>query len=119
MNNGKWSIIFGKDNDWNNKENIAKECFRVAKNANFPTDLMDVSEHLFANKTCKRIYVVSNENKIIGFAVYDVLSNLDTIHIHGIIIDKFVQGYGLSKKIIEEILKKRKMFIFNCKNTQS
>lgn len=115
MNNGKWSIIFGKDNDWKNKENITKECFRVAKNANFPMDLMDVSEHLFANKTCKRIYVMSNENKIMGFAVYDVLNNLDTVHIHGIIIDKFAQGYGLSKIIIEEILKKEKCLYLTAK----
>ena len=45
-------------------EFLIMECLNVANNAHFPTDYLDVKEHLFGNPNLIKLFTVDMEERI-------------------------------------------------------
>lgn len=100
-----WRICFGVPNNFRNKEEIALQCLDVANAAQFSTDFDDVFSHLFGNEDYK-ICMAFDENGVLGgFSIFAKLKDIDTLHLHGIVLHPRAQGKGLSSKMIETVIK--------------
>ena len=91
-------------------EYIVYACLVVAKDAEFPTDYVDVKEHLFESDEYIRLFIVDDTKKvpqIKGFliSVIEKGFNDNTIlHCHGIIIHPEIQGLGYSKIMVNKAI---------------
>lgn len=90
-------------------EYLINECLNVANNANFPTDYLDVKEHLFGNPNLIKLFIVDmEERKIKGFLAADNFigyNDNNILHCHGIIVDPEIQSLGYSKVLVNELVK--------------
>ena len=106
MTTNNWNIFIGTPADFEDKDNVTKQCLKIANSADFPTDYQDMYEHLFGNENAE-LYMVMNENgKIYGFATCDNIAEKSNTYIHGIIIHKEIQGLGFGLRLICEIMKR-------------
>lgn len=90
------------------KEYIIKSCLNIALEAHFSTDYEDVKEHIFGNDNYLKLFIIEKSSDNIpiikGFLVCDCFisyNDIKNLHCHGIILSPEVQGYGLSKDIID------------------
>ncbi len=88
-------------------EYIIKSCLEVANEASFPTDYVDVKEHLFEKEEYMKLFIVekdeSNLPNIKGFIVCDSFTGYNDMlfmHCHGIILSPEIQGKSLSKTLV-------------------
>ncbi len=96
-----WRICFGVPNDFQDKDHIARKCLEVANAAQFPTDFEDVFEHLFGNENYKICLILDEEDQIYGFSIFAKLEEINTLHLHGIVLHPEAQGNELSLKMVE------------------
>lgn len=96
-----WRICFGKPISFRNKEDIALQCLDVANAAQFPTDFEDVFSHLFGNEDYMICMAFDENDQLGGFSIFAKLEEIDTLHLHGIVLHPRAQGKGLSLKMIK------------------
>lgn len=101
-------ILTGAPSDFEEKKRITLRCLEIAKATNFNTDYTDMYEHLFTNNEFELCFVTDDKDLIYGFATFNIDKQRSNAYIHGIIIHPEIQGFGYSKKIIKEVLKKHK-----------
>lgn len=99
-----WQIRFGVPKDFRDKEDIAMQCLDVANTAQFPTDFDDVFSHLFGNEDYKICMAFDEEEMLCGFSIFAKLEEIDTLHLHGIVLHPRAQGNGLSSKMISTVI---------------
>ena len=99
-------VLMGVPSDFNEKEEITLRCLEIAKATDFSTDYKDMYEHLFTNNNFELCFVMDDKGVIYGFGTFDIEKKRSNAYIHGIIMHPEIQGYGFSKKIINEVLKK-------------
>ena len=86
-------------------EYVVYSCLAIANNAKFPTDYIDVKEHLFESDDYIRLFIIDEDGKvpqIKGFLISALENGYNDnviLHCHGIIIDPSIQGKGYSKKM--------------------
>lgn len=91
-------------------EYVVYSCLAIANNAKFPTDYIDVKEHLFESDDYIRLFIIDEDGKvpqIKGFLISALENGYNDnviLHCHGIIIDPSIQGKGYSKKMIEKAI---------------
>lgn len=101
-----WRICFDIPNEFRNKEDTALQCLAVANAAHFPTDYDDVFSHLFANENYTICMACNKEDQLDGFSIFAKLKDIDTLHLHGIVLHPRAQGKGLSLKMIQSVIEK-------------
>lgn len=74
-----WRICFGVPADFENKEEIAKQCLEVANAAHFPTDYKDVYDHLFGNEDYTICLAFDEDGSLDGFSVFAKLRDISTV----------------------------------------
>lgn len=99
-----WRICFGVPDDFRNKDDIASQCLDVANAAQFPTDFDDVFSHLFGDENYKICMAFDENDVLCGFSVFAKLEEIDTLHLHGIVLHPRAQGKGLSSKMIRTVI---------------
>lgn len=99
-----WRICFGIPNDFRNKKDIAMQCLDVANAAQFSTDFDDVFSHLFGNENYMICFAFDQNNNLGGFSIFASLKDIDTVHLHGIVLHPRAQGEGLSSKMIKTVI---------------
>lgn len=99
-----WKISFETPANYRNKRAIAEECLEVSNAAKFPTDYEDVYEHLFGNEAYHICLLYNSEDRIMGFAIFANLKEINELYLHGIVLHPEAQGHGFSKKMIEAAL---------------
>ncbi len=89
-------------------EFLIMECLNVANNAHFPTDYLDVKEHLFGNPNLIKLFAVDmEERKIKAFLAADYFTGYNgnnILHCHGIIVDPEIQSLGFSKLLVNKLV---------------
>jgi len=91
-------------------EYVVYSCLTIANNAKFPTDYIDVKEHLFESDDYIRLFIVDDEGRvpqIKGFLISALENGYNDnviLHCHGIILDPSIQGQGYSKMMIEKAI---------------
>lgn len=91
-------------------EYVVYSCLTIANNAKFPTDYIDVKEHLFESDDYIRLFIIDGEDKvpqIKGFLISALENGYNDnviLHCHGIILDPSIQGKGYSKKMVEKAI---------------
>ncbi len=98
-----WRICFGVPADFENKEEIAKQCLEVANAAHFPTDYKDVYDHLFGNKDYTICLAFDEDGSLDGFSVFAKLRDISTLYLHGVVLHPRAQGKGLSLMMIQTV----------------
>ena len=100
-------------------EYLINECLTIANDAKFPTDYLDVKEHLFGNPNLIKLFVVDNEEKKIkGFLAADYFKGYNDnniLHCHGIIVHPDVQSMGFSKALVNALVEEYKPDIVTAK----
>ena len=100
-------------------EYLINECLNVANNAHFPTDYLDVKEHLFGNPNLIKLFIVDMESRTIkGFLAADYFvgyNDTNILHCHGIIVDPEIQSMGYSKVLINALVNEYKPDIVTAK----
>ncbi|MDO5555636.1 MAG: GNAT family N-acetyltransferase [Clostridia bacterium] len=99
-----WRICFGVPANFRNKETIALQCLDVANAAQFPTDFDDVFSHLFGNENYTICMAFDKNDQLGGFSIFAKLEDIDTLHLHGIVLHPRAQGQGLSSKMIQTVI---------------
>lgn len=112
MSKENWKISFGTPANYIDKRAIAEECLAVSNAAKFPTDYEDVYEHLFGNEAYHICMLYDSEDRIMGFAIFANLKEINELYLHGIVLHPQAQGKGLSKMMIEAAIKQvRPMYL--------
>lgn len=99
-----WRICFGSPNDFPDKDNIVRQCLDVANAAHFPTDYDDVFSHLFGNEDYTICMAFGKDEVLDGFSIFAKIEEIDTLHLHGIVLHPRAQGVGLSLKMIQKVI---------------
>ena len=110
-----WQICSGVAADFRNKQFVAEQCLSVANAANFPTDFDDVYSHLFGQDDYIVCLALDEEKQIGGFSVFAKLEEINTLHLHGIVLHPRAQGHGLSTKMVKNIAKEAEMKYLTAK----
>ena len=102
-------------------EYLINQCLNIANDAKFPTDYDDVKEHLFGNDQLIKLFIVEemDENiNIKGFLVADYFTGYNDnniLHCHGIIIHPDIQGLGLSRELVNRLIREYNPDIITAK----
>lgn len=99
-----WQVVFGVPADFADKGGIAQKCLQVANEAKFPTDYDDVYAHLFGEENYKICLIHDENGEICGFSIFAMLKEINTLHLHGIVLHPRAQGQGLSLKMVEKAI---------------
>lgn len=88
------------------KKNIAEAAYKICGNAEFPVEYQDVYEHLFESDDLILKLLISEENNLAGFGVFEnyklFLENqrITMLYLSGMVIDPKYQGKNISREII-------------------
>lgn len=96
-----WQISFGTPANFKNKQEVTEECLSLSLKARFPTDYVDVYEHLFGNEDYLICMLYNNNGSIMGYSIFANLEEIEVLYLHGIVLHPLAQGKGFSKKMIE------------------
>lgn len=113
--NDGFRIVFGMPKDFLEKDKITKRCLEIANAAEFPTDYVDMYEHLFTNEDAELFIILDENDEIYGFATCDNIAEYSNTYLHGIIIHPDIQGRGFSIKLLCEIIKKDNNSYFSAR----
>ncbi len=100
-------------------EYLIQECLTIANDAQFPTDYLDVKEHLFGNPNLIKLFIAdTEEKKIKGFLAADFFTGYNDIkilHCHGIIVNPDIQSKGFAKLLVNTLVNELKPDVVTAK----